>query len=93
LYRDISAFKKGYQPRTRIIIDEKGDMVTDFHSVLARWRNHFSQLLNIHGINDARQTEIHTAKPLVPEPSAVKFEMAIEKLKIHKSSGIDQIPA
>jgi hypothetical protein len=93
LYRDISDFKKGYQPRTNIEYDEKGYMVTDFHGILAGWRNHFYQLLNIHGINDVRQTEIHTAKPLVPEPSAFKVEMAIEKLKSHKSSGIDQIPA
>jgi hypothetical protein len=60
---------------------------------LARWRNHFSQLLNIHGVNDVRQTEVHTAEPLVTEPSAFKVEMAIQKLKRHKSSGIDQIPA
>jgi hypothetical protein len=29
----------------------------------------------------------------VPEPSALEVELAIEKLKSHKSSGIDQIPA
>jgi hypothetical protein len=58
------------------------------HSILALWRKHFSQLLNIHGV---RQTELHTAEPLVPEPSAFEFE--IEKLKSHKSPGIDQIPA
>jgi hypothetical protein len=29
----------------------------------------------------------------VPEPSAFEVEMAIEKLKRHKSPGIDQIPA
>jgi hypothetical protein len=29
----------------------------------------------------------------VPEPSAFEVEMAIEKLKSHKSPGIDQIPA
>jgi len=29
----------------------------------------------------------------VPEPSALEVEMAIEKLKRHKSPGIDQIPA
>ena len=68
-------------------------MFTDFHSILAGLRNHFYQLLNIHGINNVRQTEIHTAKPLIPAPSAFKIEMAIEKLKSHKSSGIDQIPA
>ena len=61
--------------------------------ILARWRNHFSQLLNIHGVNDVRQTEINTAEPLVPESSAFEVELAIEKLKSHKSPGIDQIPA
>jgi len=91
LYRGISDFKKDYQPRTNIVKDEKGDLVADSHSILARWRNHFSQLLNIHEVNDARQTELHTAEPLVPEPSAFEVELAIEKLKSHKSPGIDQI--
>ena len=36
---------------------------------------------------------IHTAEPLVSEPSALEFELAIEKLKSHKSPGFDQIPA
>ena len=36
MYKDISDFEKGYQPRTNIVNDEKGDMVTDFHSILAR---------------------------------------------------------
>ena len=68
-------------------------MVTNCHSILARRRNHFSQLLNVHGFNDVRHTEIHTAEPLVAEPSAFEFELAIQKLKIYKSAGIDQIPA
>jgi hypothetical protein len=49
--------------------------------------------LNVHGVNDVRQTEIHTAEPLVPEASDSDIEMAIEKLKRHKSPGIDKIPA
>jgi len=72
---------------------DKGDLVADFHSTLARWRNYFSQILNVHGINDIRQSEIHTAETLVPEPIASKFEFAIEKLKSHKSLCVDQIPA
>ena len=68
-------------------------MVADSHSILARWRNHFSQLLNIHGVKDVRQTQLHTAEPLVPEPSAFEVELAIEKLNSHKSPGIVQIPA
>ena len=50
LYSDISDFKKGYQPRTNIVKDEKGDFVTDSHSILARWKNHFSQLFSVHGV-------------------------------------------
>jgi len=65
----------------------------DSHSNLTRWRNYFSQLLNVYGVNDVRQTEIHTAEPVVPEPSAFEVELAIEKLKSHKSPSNDQIPA
>jgi hypothetical protein len=60
---------------------------------MARWRNYFSQILNVYGVSVVRQAEIHTAEPLVPEPSALEVELAIEKLKSHKSPGTDQIPA
>ena len=77
--------KNGYQPRTRIVKDEKGDLVADSHSIMAMWGNYFFQILNVHGVSDVRQAEIHAAEPLVPEPSALEFELAIEKLKSHKS--------
>jgi hypothetical protein len=41
-----------------IVNDGKGDSFTDFH---------FSQLLNVHGVYDVRQTEVHAAEPLIPE--------------------------
>jgi hypothetical protein len=92
LYRGISNFKKGYQPRTNIVKDEKHDLVADFHSILPRWRKYCSQLLNIHAVSEVRQTEIHTAQPLVPEQSTSEVELVIEKLKSHRSPGIGQIP-
>ena len=33
LHWGISDFKKGYQPRTNIVLDVKGDLLTDFHSI------------------------------------------------------------
>ena len=36
LYRGISDLKKGYQPRTNIVKDETGDLVTGSYSILAR---------------------------------------------------------
>jgi len=68
-------------------------LVADSHRIVAKWRNYFSQLLNVHGVKDVGQAEIHTAEQLVPEPSTSEFELAIDKLKSHKSPDFDQIPA
>ena len=78
---------------TYIIQMEKDDFITDSYSILTRWTKLFTQLLNLLGFNDVRQAETHTAKSLVPEQSGFAVEMAIEKLKRHKSSGADQIPS
>jgi hypothetical protein len=48
--------------------------------------------LNVHVVNYVRQTEIHTAEPLVPEPSAFDVEMVIEELKRHTSPDSNKIP-
>ena len=49
LYRSLNDCTKGYQPRCNIMKDEKGDLT---HSIMARWRNYFSQLFNVHGAKD-----------------------------------------
>ena len=79
--RCIRGFKEGYQPRKGIVKDEKSDLVTECHSILARWRNHFAQPLNIHEVNDVWHSGIRTVEPLVSELSAFEVEMAVEKLK------------
>jgi hypothetical protein len=56
-----------------------------------RWKNFFNQVLNVHGVHNVKQMDIHMAKPLVTEPSLV--EIAIGKLKRYKSLGTDQILA
>jgi len=52
--------------------DEKGDLLAESHSIVARWRKCFSQLFNVNGVKDVRQVEIHTTEPLVAEPSAAE---------------------
>jgi hypothetical protein len=49
--------------------------------------------LNVQGAGGVSQSEIHTAKPSVPGPSASEVEVASGKLKRYKSPGVDQIPA
>jgi hypothetical protein len=68
-------------------------LATESHSILAKWRNHFYQILNEHGFIDIRHNKVQKAEPLVPKPSAFEVEITIEKLKRHKSPGTDKIPA
>jgi hypothetical protein len=81
LYRGVNEIKKGYQPKSNLIKDKNGDLLADSHNILNRWKNYFSQLLNVYRLNDFRQIEIHTAEPLVPDPSPFEVEIAIAKLR------------
>jgi hypothetical protein len=51
----------GYQSRNNL---ENCDLVSYFHNILNRWRNYFSQLLNVHNVINIRQIEINTAEPV-----------------------------
>jgi hypothetical protein len=93
LYRGINEFRKGHRLRINITKDENGYVFTDPQSVLKREKIFFSQVLYMHGVHDVRQMDIHMAEPLVPEPSLVEVEIAIEKLKRYKFPGTDQISA
>jgi hypothetical protein len=74
LYRGITEFKKGYQPETNLVNDERGDLLADPQKNLTRWKNYFCQLLNVQGLGSIRHTEIHTAEPFVPELSALRLK-------------------
>jgi hypothetical protein len=69
LYRGISEFQRGYQPRTNLVKDDNGDLLADYQNTLNRWKNYFFQLLNVHNVSDVRQIEVHTAEQLVPGSS------------------------
>jgi hypothetical protein len=73
--------------------DENDDLLADSNSILHRWKNCFSQLLNVRRVSDIGQIGIHRADPLVPDPSPFEVEIVIAKLKRYKSPGSDKIPA
>jgi hypothetical protein len=93
LCRGINEFKRCYQPRNNLMKDENGNLLADSHNILNRLKNYFSQLLNVHNVNDVRKIEVHMAEPLVPSPSHLEVETAIAKFKKYKSPCSDQIPA
>jgi hypothetical protein len=51
------------------------------------------RLLDVYKASDVRQVGIHTAEPLVLDPSPFEVEIAIAKLKTYKSPDSDQIGA
>jgi hypothetical protein len=90
LYRGLHDFKNSYQLKTCLVKSEKGDLRADPHSILYSWKkNHFCQLLNVCGVNDVRQTEVHIAESQVPESSVLNVEMAVENRKGNISSAVD----
>jgi hypothetical protein len=93
VYKGINYFKKSYQTRSNLVKDENADLLADSHIILNRWKNYFSQFLNVHRASDVRQIEIHTAEPVVPDPSTFEIKIAIAKLKRYKLPSSDQIPA
>jgi hypothetical protein len=73
--------------------DENGDLLADSHNIFNRWKNYFSQLLDVHNVSDVRQIGVRRAEPLVPGSSRLEVEIAIAKLKKYKSPGSNEIPA
>jgi hypothetical protein len=71
-------FKKGYQPQNKSM---NGDLHTDSHNIVNKWRNYFLQLLNVHKVSDVRQIKIHAAEALVPDPGSFEVEIAITELE------------
>jgi hypothetical protein len=55
-----------------LVKDNDGNLLAVSH----RSKNYFRQLLNIHGADDVRQCEIHTADPLVHELNSFEAETA-----------------
>jgi hypothetical protein len=57
---------------------ENRDLLADSHNILNRWKNYFSQLLNVHNFSDIRQIEVNTIEP---GPSHLEVAIAIANLK------------
>jgi hypothetical protein len=73
--------------------DENGALLADSRDILKRWKNCFSQLLNVHNVSGLMQIEMHTDEPLVPGPSRLEVQIATAKLKKYKLPGSDQLMA
>jgi hypothetical protein len=71
--------------------DESSDLLADSH-ILNRWKNFFSQPLNLQRVSDDREIEVHTGEPLVAEPNPSEIDIVCSELENYNSLGNDHIP-
>jgi hypothetical protein len=64
-----------------VIKGQNCELLADDLNILNEWKNHFRQLLNVHGINELRQTGMYTPELLVPESTCFDDEITTKKLK------------
>ena len=74
-------FKKGYQHCAYIIKKDDGTIVADTTSILSRWDQFLSNLLNVNQSTNLEGSEIYTVEPDIPEPSLIEVKLAIENFK------------
>jgi hypothetical protein len=78
---EINEFKRCYQPRSNLMKEKNGDLLAYSHIILTRWKKYFSLLLNVHSASGVRQIEIHTAEPLVPDPTSFGLKLLLQSWK------------
>jgi hypothetical protein len=82
LYRGINELNTCYQPRTKLVKDDRGDLLADPPKILNRWKNYFCQLLNVYGACGVRQTEIRTAEQFLPQSRASNLRLLLGTWKV-----------
>lgn len=92
-YKIIKVQRKGFQPQTNKIKDSDGRILSDTDGIARRWKDYFQNLLNKPPIPQVRQSTYQRAEPLVEAPTYEDVMEAVNRLKMHKSPGEDNIPA
>jgi hypothetical protein len=77
LYRGINEFKRSYQPRSNLVKNKNGGLFADSHDILNRWKNYFSQLLNVHNVNDVRHMECTQLNHYYQVPIVMRLKLLL----------------
>ena len=95
-YQTIKVLTKSQQPKTSVIEDKEGSVLTESAAVLKRWTEYCDDLYNYKLKADL--DKIHEQEPRSSDPGSTQVleeevEEAVRSLKGGKSPGIDNIPA
>ncbi|KAL4141595.1 hypothetical protein QTP88_004211 [Uroleucon formosanum] len=85
--------KNGFKPRSTIMKDDQGTLITDKEEVTREFKKVFEQMLNISTETEAEDNNIITVEKYLEEPTLEEVKMAVEMLKGGKGPGEDTIIA
>ncbi|KAL4152688.1 hypothetical protein QTP88_000521 [Uroleucon formosanum] len=88
-FKQTKELKTGYNPRTEIMKEENGELVTEGEEIAKQFGKVFEELLNPQTHQDHTQIEYYTAEPEDVEPTDDEVRMIINTLKNNKSPGED----
>ena len=96
LYRITKVLAKRSHIQRRPVRSKEGTMLSEEHEQLARWKEHFEEVVNrtTGQAGDAEEEEDWDSDPRirVKEPSVEEIKRAIKQIKSGKSPGLDNIP-
>lgn len=94
-YGTLKALTKTSQPRTAVIEDHDGKLLTDGEDVLKRWTDYCKDLYNYKLQPDTSILNTQRSPEEEPSPPILREEViaAMSSLKAGKSPGVDNIPA
>ena len=74
--------------------DKSCNILSEHGDILRRWRQYFCDLQTSSGTEELiSENVILSNSEEVPPPTYYEVNQVIEKLKIHKAAGLDNIPA
>ena len=80
MYNSINEYKKGYQPNTYVIKKDYSTIVADTNTMLSRWEQFCSNLLNVNQSTRFEGSEVYSVEPDITESTLLEVELTTNSM-------------
>jgi hypothetical protein len=93
-FENSNQIKEGFKPQVKMLLNEKGDLVTDKGEIVELFKKYFETLLNRQEQGNANEdVTYYNVEPDIGEPKQEEVARIIETLKNNKSRSENKISA
>lgn len=90
-FEKANEIKNGFKPRSTIIKDDEGTLITNKEEVTKEFKKDFEEMLNVSTRTETSDDNVVIVEQYLEEPSSEEVKMAVEMLKEGKAPGKDSI--